>query len=78
MADKDYFVAMTECHMISDISELMYYPGMRRWWQSVDPVVRVWTGKSLRETATTHTTGEELVKWMDEAGVDVASRCASR
>ena len=72
MTNTDYFVALTECHMISDISELMYYPGMKRWWQSVDPVVRVWTGKSLRETATTHTTGEELVKWMDQGGVDVA------
>lgn len=72
MADKDYFVAMTECHMINDISELMYYPGMRRWWQSVEAVVRVWTGKSLRDIGAPHTTGEALLQFMDEAGVDVA------
>ena len=71
MADQDYFVALTECHMISDISELMYYPGMRRWWESVEAVVRVWTGKSLRESATAHPNGEGLIKCMDEAGVDV-------
>lgn len=72
MADKDYFVAMTECHMISDISELMYYPGMGRWWESVEAVVRVWTGRSLRSGGMPHPIASELIKCMDEADVDVA------
>lgn len=72
MADKDYFVAMTECHMLSDISELMYYPGMTRWWESVEAVVRVWTGRSLRDGGMPHPIASELIKYMDEADVDVA------
>jgi predicted TIM-barrel fold metal-dependent hydrolase len=57
--------------MLSDISELMYYPGMKRWWESVEGVVRVWTGRSLRDGGMPHPIASELIKYMDEADVDV-------
>ncbi len=71
MSDKDYFVALTECHMLDDISNIMYYPGMRRWWRSVEGVVRVWTGRSLREAGPILPNGAGLMQAMDEAEVDV-------
>ncbi|RMD86337.1 MAG: amidohydrolase [Candidatus Dadabacteria bacterium] len=71
---KDYFVALSECHLLNQqaVMEMAYYPEFQRWWQSVDGVMRAWAGRSLM-------TGGEmpepnaatLIKYMDEAGVDV-------
>ncbi len=70
----DYFVAMTECHMFGDISELAYYPDVKRWWESVDGVMRAWAGHSLTEGGHEFPPpiASSLIKYMDEAGVDVA------
>lgn len=73
-ANKDHFVALTECHLINEqtISEIMYYPNFMRWWESVDGVVGAWAGKKLSQGAEMPSpTGESLIKYMDEAGVDV-------
>lgn len=72
MAGKDHFVALTECHLLGDFSEIMYFPDVKRWWESVEGVVRVWTGRSLREGGMPLPRASELIKHMDEAGVDVA------
>jgi predicted TIM-barrel fold metal-dependent hydrolase len=74
VANQDYFVALTECHLINEqsLSEIMYYPGFQRWWGSVDGVVGVWAGRSLAGGGDMpHPRGAELIKWMDKAGVDV-------
>jgi len=74
MADKNHFVAMTECHLMNQqtISEIMYYPGFTRWWESVDGVVGVWSGKKLSQGGEMPPpVAESLIKYMDEAGVDV-------
>jgi predicted TIM-barrel fold metal-dependent hydrolase len=74
MAKKDHFVALTECHLINEqtIAEIMYYPGFMRWWESVDGVVGAWAGKKLSAGAEMpHPRGSELIKYMDQAGVDV-------
>ena len=72
MADQDYFVALTECHFMNPqtMSEIGYYPGMARWWASVDGVMRAWSGRDL-SGEWPHPLAEELIKYMDEARVDV-------
>ena len=72
MAGSDFFVALTECHMMGDISDYAYYPGFRRWWQSVNGVVGVWSGRKIGEGVMPAPRASELIKYMDEAGVDVA------
>ncbi|MBW2270861.1 MAG: amidohydrolase family protein [Deltaproteobacteria bacterium] len=80
MTQPDYFVALTECHFINPdaMKEISYYPGFSRWYQSVDGVLRAWSGHTLAEMgggtedrAGGPPTGADLVKCMDEAGVDV-------
>jgi len=70
---KDHFVALSECHLLNQasVAEMGYYPDFQRWWQSVDGVVRVWAGRSLDDEWPAPVAAE-LVKHMDEAGVDVA------
>jgi hypothetical protein len=72
MADQDYFVALTECHFMNPqtMSEIDYYPGVQRWWGSVDGVMRAWSGRDL-SGEWPHPIAEELIKYMDIAGVDV-------
>lgn len=73
MAEQDYFVALTECHFMNPqtMSEIDYYPGVQRWWDSVDGVMRAWSGRDL-SGEWPHPIAEELIKYMDIAGVDVA------
>jgi predicted TIM-barrel fold metal-dependent hydrolase len=68
-----HFVALTECHLLnqSTIAEIAYYPNVQRWWQSVDGVMRAWAGRTL-EDEWPAPRAAELIKYMDEAGVDVA------
>lgn len=72
MAEQDYFVALTECHFMNPqtMSEIDYYPGVQRWWDSVDGVMRAWSGRDL-SGEWPHPIASELIKYMDEAGVDV-------
>jgi predicted TIM-barrel fold metal-dependent hydrolase len=72
---KDYFVALSECHLMNEASlaEMSYYPDFQRWWQSVDGVMRAWANRSLAEGGDMPAPrAKELIKYMDEAGVDVA------
>ncbi len=73
MSKKDFFVALTECHFMNPqtMSEIDYYPGVQRWWGSVDGVMRAWSGRDLTGEWP-HPLASELIKYMDEAGVDVA------
>jgi len=70
---KDFFVALTECHFMNPqtMSEIDYYPNVARWWASVDGVMRAWSGRDL-SGEWPHPLASELIKYMDEAGVDVA------
>jgi predicted TIM-barrel fold metal-dependent hydrolase len=68
VADNDYFIAASECHLMGDLSEVSYYPDVARWFRSaMKGVARVWgapkTPAPMRAS--------ELIKQMDEAGVDV-------
>ena len=75
MASKDYFVALSECQLLNEASlaEMSYYPNFQRWWRSVDGVMRGWTGRTLREgAAKARPVASELIKYMDEAQIDVA------
>lgn len=73
-AGGDHFVALSECHFLNPeaVAEISgYYPNTARWWKSVQGVLRAWSGidmtqKRLPPIAST------LIKYMDEAGVDVA------
>ncbi len=71
---QDYFVAFTECHMFDpeDLYHIAYFPDFQRWWKSVEGVVRVWSGRSLLQGGFPTPKASELIKYMDEAGVDVA------
>ena len=42
----------------------------QRWWTSVDGVMRAWSGRDLTGEWP-HPLAEELIKYMDEARVDV-------
>jgi predicted TIM-barrel fold metal-dependent hydrolase len=52
------------------MAEITYYPNCQRWWASVDGVMRAWSGRDLTGEWP-HPIAEELIKYMDEAGVDV-------
>lgn len=74
MARKDYFVALTECHLMNEQSlmEMSYYPGFHRWWESVDGVIRAWANRSLAGGGDMPPPrASALVEWMDKSGVDV-------
>jgi predicted TIM-barrel fold metal-dependent hydrolase len=75
MAKKDHFVALSECHFMNPqtLSEMHYYPNVNRWWASVDGVMRAWAGRDLtsEDAEWPAPVAEELIKYMDEAGVDV-------
>jgi len=73
MQSKDYFVALSECHLMNEdtLAEISYFPDVQRWWGSVDGVLRAWAGRSLQDEWP-RPRASELIKYMDEAGVDVA------
>ena len=69
VADKDYFVAASECHLLGDFSDIAYYPDVSRWFRSaMTGVARVWGGPKVPAPPR----AAELVTQMDEAGVDIA------
>jgi len=72
VAKSDHFVALSECHFMNPVTmaEITYYPNCQRWWASVDGVMRAWSGRDLTGEWP-HPIAEELIKYMDEAGVDV-------
>ncbi|MBK8990838.1 MAG: amidohydrolase family protein [Gammaproteobacteria bacterium] len=72
MANEDLFVALTECHFMNTqtMSEIAYYPAMKRWNDSVDGVLRAWAGRDLA-SEWPHPLAEALIGYMDEARVDV-------
>ncbi len=72
MASDDHFVALSECHFLNPatMAEIAYYPNTARWWASVDGVMRAWSGRDLTGEWP-HPIAEELIKYMDEAEVDV-------
>jgi len=72
VAKNDHFVALSECHFMNPVTmaEITYYPNCQRWWGSVDGVMRAWSGRDL-SGEWPHPIAEELIKYMDEAGVDV-------
>ena len=75
MASNDQFVALSECHFLNPqtMVEIGYYPNTSRWWASVDGVMRAWAGRDLtsEDASWPHPIASELIKYMDEAGVDV-------
>jgi len=71
----DHFVAMTECHFMNPqtmMEVVNYYPNAKRWWKSVDGVLRAWTGPEGIRGTKGLPVAETLVRYMDEAEVDVA------
>jgi predicted TIM-barrel fold metal-dependent hydrolase len=75
VASNDHFVALSECHFLNPqtMVEIGYYPNTSRWWASVDGVMRAWAGRDLtsEDASWPHPIASELIKYMDEAGVDV-------
>ena len=75
MAKSDPFVALSECHLMNPqtLAEIRYYPNTSRWWASVDGVMRAWAGRDLTsgESSWPPPVASELIKYMDEAGIDV-------
>lgn len=75
MADKDYFVALTECHLLNEValSEMAYYPNFGNFWDSTNAIMRAWCGRNLGDgSEMPRPIASELIKYMDGAGVDVA------
>jgi predicted TIM-barrel fold metal-dependent hydrolase len=72
MADSNHFVALSECHFMNPgtLAEVAYYPDNQRWWDSVDGVMRAWSGRDLTGEWP-HPLASELIKYMDESGTDV-------
>jgi predicted TIM-barrel fold metal-dependent hydrolase len=70
--DENHFVALSECHFMNPgtLAEVAYYPDNQRWWDSVDGVMRAWSNRDLTGEWP-HPLAEELIKYMDEAKVDV-------
>ena len=69
MTDNNYFVAASECHLMGSLSEVAYYPDVARWFKSaMSGVARVWGAPNPPAPPR----AAELIKQMDEAGIDVA------
>ncbi len=75
MAKNDHFVALSECHFMHPdlMHEISYYPQFEQWWKSVDGVMRAWGGgRDLAGgAAMPEPRAHDLIKYMDEFGVDV-------
>ncbi len=68
------FVALSECHFLNPatMAEISnYYPNTKRWWASVQGVLRAWSGIDLSEKRPAPI-AQTLIGYMDEADVDVA------
>jgi predicted TIM-barrel fold metal-dependent hydrolase len=69
----DHFVALSECHFLNmdTMAELSnYYPNTKRWWYSVQGVLRAWSGVDPA-VKRRPPIAETLIDYMDEAEVDV-------
>lgn len=69
----DHFVALSECHFMNPatMAELAnYYPNTKRWWYSVQGVLRAWSGVDPT-VKRRPPIAETLIDYMDEAEVDV-------
>ncbi len=56
----------------ASMAEMSYYPNFERWWQSVDGVMRAWADRALEGGGDMpEPRASALIKYMDEAGVDV-------
>jgi hypothetical protein len=54
------------------MEEMSYYPNFERWWRSVDGVMRAWADRALDGGGDMpEPRASALIKYMDEAGVDV-------
>jgi predicted TIM-barrel fold metal-dependent hydrolase len=73
VANQEHFVALSECHLLNEaaLEEMSYFPDFARWGGSVNGVMQAWAGRSL-EGEWPAPRAEQLIKYMDEAGVDVA------
>ncbi len=74
MSKNDHFVALSECHFMNpeSMEEMSYYPNFERWWRSVDGVMRAWADRALDGGGDMpEPRASALIKYMDEAGVDV-------
>jgi uncharacterized protein len=73
MASKDYFVALSECHFLNPevMEDSSYHPNFQRWVASVGGVLNAWTRRDP-DQPWPEPRAEQLIKYMDEAGVDVA------
>jgi predicted TIM-barrel fold metal-dependent hydrolase len=58
---------------LQTMAEIRYYRNTSRWWASVDGVMRAWAGRDLtsEDSSWPHPIASELIKYMDEAEVDV-------
>ena len=75
MSNNESFVALSECHFMNpdSMEEMSYYPNFERWWRSVDGVMRAWADRALDGGGDMpEPRASALIKYMDEAGVDVA------
>lgn len=72
---QDYFVALSECHLMNPetLAEVAYYPNIQRWWGSVNGVMKAWAGRNLTDPNASwpEPIAKELIKYMDQSGVDV-------
>jgi len=74
VSKNDHFVALSECHFMNpeSMEEMSYYPNFERWWRSVDGVMRAWADRALDGGGDMpEPRASALIKYMDEAGVDV-------
>jgi predicted TIM-barrel fold metal-dependent hydrolase len=68
VADRDYFIVASECHLIGDLSQIFYYPEVLALIESAAAGTgRVWETPPPPEDGTAG-----LMRLLDEAGVDVA------
>ncbi len=75
MADRNHFVALTECHFLNEASleEMQHFPNFARFWGSVNNIMRAWANRDLGQGGhMPRPIAAELIRYMDEAGVDVA------
>ncbi len=78
-SEKDFFVALSGCRLVGDVSDIMYYPGVQRYFESAMRSMRALAGPDKTPEELAHlleqmlsSRASDLKQEMDRAGVDVA------
>jgi uncharacterized protein len=70
---KDYFIMACECHMYPDVSHIIYYPGVKRWFDGVTVAGNTKLTNVNPADIPSAPMAEELIADMNKYGIDICT-----